>query len=435
MADDQPWWEKLGGMVGSALKSPTTYQNLLGLAVGGLGGREAALDYMAPIEAQRQHKALQQLAINMGVIQPGQNLPPGLDDPKEFRKFIEPKRKYDKTGYWEERYGQEPKRVTTGDVAEKLPTNEEWTTAQDLYFKNTGKVPQSRADVFPYIEQAQQINRQNKLDQAAAMTGQKPIHVPGVGFVTPGVPGTGPKVVPIPGEQPKKTKSDLDTSITADRMKGIGWHLPDGSSVDPTQYKTRADALAVGAIPFAKDDETKFKQYDTVAQTAKEMLTLLPAVADKIGSKDWPTLVGRAMSQSLRGAQIKTLARRDPALAQYLERLQTLSLNMTKQVLPAGRIPVWDQQLLMGVFVSPQMNAPTQQAQLEDILRRSEASKQNAMLYAKGSLGSTTAPEPPLTPESAAAQVDEGDTFQLKGRTYQKVNGKPVPLTEPLPAH
>lgn len=274
MADDnQPWWEKLGGMVGSALKSPTTYQNLVGLAVGGLGGREAALDYMAPIEAQRQHKALQQLAINMGVIQPGQNLPPGLDDPKEFRKLIEPKRKYDKTGYWEERYGQEPKRVTTGDVAEKLPTNEEWTTAQDLYFKTTGKVPQSRADVFPYIEQAQQINRQNKLDQAAAMTGQKPIHVPGVGFVTPGVTGSGPKVVPIPGEQPKGPKK-------------VG-EVANKKYVDATGRPAPAEMTEGEAVlnGYRAIDLPTFRQFPSFRQSMK-ILENISTTIDRLNKKD-----------------------------------------------------------------------------------------------------------------------------------------------------
>lgn len=99
---DQPWWEKLGGMVGSALKSPTTYQNLLGLAVGGLGGREAALDYMAPIEAQRQHKALQQLAINMGVIQPGQALPGWVNQPQDLLALKATRKPIKGIGVWEE---------------------------------------------------------------------------------------------------------------------------------------------------------------------------------------------------------------------------------------------------------------------------------------------------------------------------------------------
>lgn len=168
---------------------------------------------------------------------------------------------------------------------------------------------------------------------------------------------------------------DLNTSLAADQKKGIAWRRPDGTQLSAQDAKTNKDALALGAVPLSKDDNAKFKQYEKIEQSATEMLEMLPTVQAALGTKQWNNLAARAVGNKLRQVDMESAAKQNPALAKYLQRMVTLSLNLTKQALPVGRIPVWDQQMLMGLFVAPGMTAETQRSQLQDILESGRGSK------------------------------------------------------------
>lgn len=204
----------------------------------------------------------------------------------------------------------------------------------------------------------------------------KPHWDPSLGWVyPPGAGGVVPPPVQPPGFKPRGLKSDLDTPLSADMKKGIVWRKPDGSRLTPQQAPDGRAALALGAVPLTKDDNKQFTAFDRLASDANTMVVLFPEVAPFLKTREGRNILSRVLQQKWTSADTKTLAKQNPKVAQYIDGITSLSLEAVKSKLPAGRIPVYDQQLLMGLSVSPDMTPEVQFSQLSAIRDRANGLK------------------------------------------------------------
>lgn len=230
-------------------------------------------------------------------------------------------------------------------------------------------------------------------------TGKVPVPPGTLSQAAPATGGAGARAFPIEGFKSKVTDDKwLKGSIGADTAKGIVWHRQDGSVLPLTAVKNREEALAQNAMPFTKDEENRWRIYDEADQHIKRLMQLFPAVKDKIGNKDWPTWVGAKASQYIRSGKFSAFSKGDPASADYYRNMVELNLLMTKKLLPQ-RIPVYDQQLLMGKNVDPSMRADVQASQLIELNKAIEGVKKNTLGAAsqnvKGSPVPSLAQPPP----------------------------------------
>lgn len=464
---DGGWFDKITGLLGSALRGPVG-QNVIGGALGAATqGDPYTIDrYWAGIEQQKQHKALRQMAETMGVIKPGEELPPGLTDPAQ----LAPHRKYDKSGYWEESFGKPPVRVRSGE--EPPPkmhgTSEELGEAQSIYFAQNGRMPASDAELLPLMDQARQnIAVRNNANWQARQKPEKPgyDYVDRLGgFVKKPESGSGPEFIPVPGVEPKPTTpaklptprelrarkvlqdagiqtptqeqltnalmqvdaedakkkdvpKDLAGSLEGLRGKGLTFRDPiTGAQIrSEGKVKTGADAVAQGAIAFNKQDETLFTNREGTADMARQMMTLLP----KLTQRDLDTMKKRvkeqpywsaALGQYVQQLEVDVQSNDSPVLKQYLALMKKIQVEKIRELFPTGRLPVYDQQLFMGKDISPRDTLEVQRSQLETL--RSTAIQQMKKMLAPTTTSAFTTPGGEAEAMPQPGEVRDGYRFR-----------------------
>lgn len=215
--------------------------------------------------------------------------------------------------------------------------------------------------------------------RATGATGEaKPRFVPGVGWLyPPGPSGVAPPPIKVPGMDQPQTPKDLAKSVADDNIKGVRWYSETGQPA-PGEW-SRAQALKSDYTPMPKDDGVVYSGVLDMANKADAAAQLSPVVAQKLSQfaqKQPRTLLGRYIGARYRAADLNTLAKQDPDASRYVQLLREIGLKEVKAMFAKGqgRLPVWDQQLLLGLTADPSQTPDVQQQKLQQF--SSEARRQ-----------------------------------------------------------
>lgn len=279
-------------------------------------------------------------------------------------------------GLVEEQLGQAP-RVAVPAVPPDLKSPEAIIARADLHPDNPEYQAQKQRALQDY---AQLWQAKQKPERPIAVKPGQQLYQPGKGTFTQ-VPGA---------EGAAVDEKYMNTPISADTAKNITWWTKDGKQIRPAKGITRGVALGMGGTALSKEDTTKMRVLKEVEEDMSRMADLTPKVAPLMSQTDFVTLAGMAVSQTLRDWRLDRLAKQNPDAAEYLQRMRTTSLNLTKTKLPIGRLPVFDQKLLMGLFVTGGQTPQVQQSQLRRLSDAARLTQQD--LVGGGEPASTRGP-------------------------------------------
>jgi len=234
-------------------------------------------------------------------------------------------------------------------------------------------------------------------------------------------------IVPVPpealaapkaGALPEGSPKDLGESALKWNGKGITLRFADGSrALKGNAY----DALQKGAVPFRKDDDEAFVSATRLRDRIGEMLDMLPGGTGKLQLKpddfatlrqrvSKPGLIPRLLGQKAQEWEVTVGSKDSPALARYIQLMRDVQFNAMKTTLWKGRVPVYDQMLLIDKVLSPQQSVDVQRSQLQSAAQDATGLIKGAMDWGAKDLGA---------PPPAAAQTAPSEGTTPSGNTYR----------------